>query len=117
MHRHHAPRDQAVVHGSKAAAEQSAEQAEELHRRIGIHGEHFFEQGSADGEDRAPAGVCASIGGSGLLVNEGHLTEDLAPREDREALFAGAGDHARDAHRTIDDDVETVSLFALGDDE
>ena len=117
MHRHQPPGDEAFVHRPKPSAKQPAEQTQELHGCIRVHGEHLFEKGPADGEDGAPARVGARIGGSRLSVDERHFAEDLSSSEDGEALLAGAGDHSGNSHRAVDHDEEAVAFFAFGDDE
>jgi len=44
VRRHNPPCNQALVHGSKPAAEKAAEQVEELDGSVGVHGQHFFQQ-------------------------------------------------------------------------
>src|SRR5947208_12258403 len=81
---HVLPLNDLVVDLAEAAADHAAEEVEELQRRVRIHGEDLVERGAVDGEDGGVGLVSLGVGGAGLVVDEGHLSEEVAAVEHRQ---------------------------------
>src|SRR5258708_1784235 len=56
------------------------------------------------------------VGGARLVVNEGHLAEEVAAVQHGQRFLAYAGDELGDAHPAVEDDVELVASLALPED-
>src|ERR1043165_605854 len=113
---HVLPLHDLVVDLAQAAADHPAEQVEELQRRVRVHRQDLVERGAVDGEHRGVAVVRLRVGAARLVVDEGHLAEEVAAVEHRQRLFADAGDELGDAHAAVEDDVELVALLPLAED-
>src|SRR5204863_3630540 len=55
-------------------------------------------------------------GGAHLIVDQGHLAEEVAAVEHGERLFADARDELGDAYPAVEDDVELVALLPFAED-
>src|SRR5438105_11887838 len=113
--RHVLPLHDLVVDLAQAAADHAAEEVEELQRRVRVHGEDLVERGAVDGEDGGVALVRLGVGAARLVVDEGHLPEEVAAVEHGQRFLADARDELRDAHPPVEDDEELVALLPLAE--
>src|SRR5437870_3704507 len=105
-----------VIDLAQAAADHAAEQIQELQRRVRIHGENLVQRRAVDGYDGGVALVRLGIGAARLVVDEGHLAEEVAAVEHGQRFLADPWDELGDAHAPVEDDEELVALLPLAED-